>query len=107
MSAGIEVTTANFQKEVLESPIPVLLDFWAEWCMPCRAISPSVDQLAEAYKGRLKVGKVDVDQEADLAQKYNIISIPTLMVFKGGEMHSMKIGALPKHDIEGLFKDIV
>jgi thioredoxin 1 len=107
MSNELVITAANFQKEVLESPIPVLLDFWAEWCMPCRMISPSVDQLAATYQGKLKVGKVNVDAEAELAGQFNINSIPTLMVFKGGKVHVQKVGALPKHDIEALFKTIV
>jgi thioredoxin 1 len=104
MSVEINVTGANFQKEVLESPLPVLLDFWAEWCNPCRMIAPSVEQLAVAYQGRVVVGKVNVDAEAELAAKYNIISIPTLMVFKGGEVAAQKVGAFPKHDIEALIK---
>ncbi len=104
MSVEITVTGANFKKEVLESPLPVLLDFWAEWCNPCRMIAPSIDQLAEAYKGKIVVGKVNVDAESDLAAQYNIISIPTLMVFKGGEVAAQKVGAFPKHDIEALIK---
>jgi thioredoxin 1 len=104
MSVEITVTGENFQKEVLESPLPVLLDFWAEWCNPCRMIAPSVEQLAESYKGKIIVGKVNVDIEADLAAQYNIISIPTLMVFKGGEVAAHKVGAFPKHDIEALIK---
>jgi thioredoxin 1 len=104
MSVEITVTGANFKKEVLESPIPVLLDFWAEWCNPCRMIAPSVEQLADAYKGKIVVGKVNVDAESDLAAQYNIISIPTLIVFKGGEVAAQKVGAFPKHDIEALIK---
>ena len=104
MSVEITVTGANFQKEVLDSPLPVLLDFWAEWCNPCRMIAPSVEQLALAYKGKVVVGKVNVDAEAELAAKFNIISIPTLMVFKGGEVAAQKVGAFPKHDIEALIK---
>jgi thioredoxin 1 len=107
MGGEIEVTAANFDQEVISSKVPVLLDFWAEWCMPCRMIAPSVEQLADTYKGRLKVGKINVDAEADLAATYNVISIPTLMVFNAGQLHSQKVGALPKRDIEGLFKDIV
>jgi thioredoxin 1 len=104
MSVEINITGANFQKEVLESPLPVLLDFWAEWCNPCRMIAPSVAQLADAYKGKLVVGKVNVDAEAELAAQFNIISIPTLMVFKGGQVAAQKVGAFPKHDIEALIK---
>ena len=107
MSVEITVTGANFQKEVLESPIPVLLDFWAEWCNPCRMIAPSIEQLAEAYKGKVVVGKVNVDAEAELAAQFNIISIPTLMVFKGGEVAAQKVGAFPKHDIEALIKSSI
>ena len=104
MSVEINVTVANFQKEVIESPLPVLLDFWAEWCNPCRMIAPSVEQLADAYQGKVVVGKVDVDAEADLAAQFNIISIPTLLLFKGGEVAAQKVGAFPKHDIEALIK---
>jgi thioredoxin 1 len=104
MSNEITVTADNFQKEVLESPLPVLLDFWAGWCNPCRMIAPSIDQLASAYDGRIRVGKVDVDAEADLAARFNIISIPTLIVFKGGAIAAQKVGALPKHEIEALIK---
>ena len=95
---------SNFQKEVLDSPFPVLLDFWAEWCNPCRMIAPSVAQLADAYKGKVIVGKVDVDAEPDLASQFNVISIPTLIMFKGGQMTSQKVGAFPKHDIEAFMK---
>jgi thioredoxin 1 len=104
MSVEITVTGANFQKEVLDSPLPVLLDFWAEWCNPCRMIAPSVEQLAAAYQGKVVVGKVNVDAEAELAAQFNIISIPTLMVFKGGQVAAQKVGAFPKHDIEALIK---
>ena len=104
MSVEIKVTAANFQKEVLDSPFPVLVDFWAEWCNPCRMIAPSVEQLAEAYHGKVVVGTVDVDAEADLAAQFNVISIPTLIMFKGGQVAAQKIGAFPKHDIEAFIK---
>ena len=107
MSAEIVVTNENFQAEVLSSEKPVLLDFWAEWCTPCRMIAPSVEQLAVAYAGKLKVGTVDVDAQAELATQYGIISIPTLLVFKGGELVRQKTGAVPKHEIENLFEDLV
>ena len=105
MSAGIELTSKNFAAEVEQSTIPVLIDFWAEWCMPCRMIAPHVEELAKAYEGRLKVGKVNVDNEAELAGRFNIISIPTLMVYKGGKMIRQQPGALPKNAIEKLFAD--
>ena len=107
MSAGIAVTAANFEAEVEKSAVPVLLDFWAEWCMPCRMIAPLVEDLAKAYQGRLKVGSINVDQEADLASRYNIISIPTLIVLKDGQVYRQKVGAVPKHEIEALFKDLI
>ncbi len=107
MSAELTITSANFKSEVLDSSLPVLVDFWAEWCMPCRMIAPSVAQIAEAYKGKLKVGKINVDEESDLASQYGIISIPTLLVFKGGQVAKQKVGALPKHEIENLVKDLV
>ncbi len=104
MSVEVTLTSANFQKEVLESTIPVLVDFWAEWCMPCRMIAPSIAQIAEAYKGKVKVGKVNVDDEGDIASQYGIISIPTLLYFKDGQMIKQKVGALPKHEIENFIK---
>lgn len=107
MSAEITVTSQNFQSEVLDSSIPVLIDFWAEWCMPCKMIGPSIAQLAETWKGKVKVGKVNVDDEGQLASNYGIISIPSLIVFKDGQPVRQKVGALPKHEIESMFKDLV
>lgn len=107
MSVELTLTADNFQSEVIDSQVPVLIDFWAEWCMPCRMIAPSVHQLAASYDGRIKVGKINVDKEGDLASRYGIISIPTLMVFNGGQLVRQKVGALPKHEIENLFKDLV
>lgn len=107
MSAGIALNSGNFEAEVIKSDIPVLVDFWAEWCMPCKMISPLVDQLAAEYAGKLKVAKVDVDKEGDLAGKFNIVSIPTLVVFKNGEVVKQKVGALPKHELENLVKDLI
>lgn len=107
MSAGIELGAANFAAEVEQSSVPVLVDFWAEWCMPCRMIGPHIDDLAKTYAGRIKVGKVNVDNESDLASRFNIISIPTLIVFKDGAPYKQKVGALPKHEIENMFKELV
>ena len=107
MSAEVTFTTANFKAEVLDSNIPVLVDFWAEWCMPCRMIAPSVAQIAEAYSGKVKVGTVNVDDESDIAAQYGIISIPTLLVFKDGQLAKQKVGAAPKHEIENLLKDLI
>jgi len=107
MSKYIAVTNANFETEVVQSPVPVLLDFWAPWCGPCRMVGPSVEQLAEEYSGRLKVGKVNVDEEADLAGRHGVVSIPTLIVYKGGKIANQVVGALPKKNIESLFKDLI
>ena len=107
MSEHIAVTGANFEAEVLKAPVPVLLDFWAPWCGPCRMVGPFVEQLAEEYSGRLKVGKVNVDEEADLASRHGIVSIPTMVIYKNGEIANQAVGALPKQNIEALFKDLV
>jgi thioredoxin len=96
MSSAIDVTKSNFRSEVLESDVPVLLDLWAAWCGPCRVVGPIVDELASDYAGRLKVGKVDVDAEPELAQAFGVASIPTILLMKGGEVVASAIGARPK-----------
>lgn len=92
----MEVTDSNFQNEVLKSDKPVLLDFWAEWCGPCKMISPIVEELAKEYDGKLKVGKVDVDSNQQTSMQYGIRSIPTLLIFKGGKVVDQLVGAVPK-----------
>jgi len=94
-----EVTEANFQKEVLESTEPVLIDFWAEWCTPCKMIGPLVDQIADEYKGKVRVGKLDADANPDVLMRYNVMGIPTLMLFKGGEAVERITGYQPKDKI--------
>jgi thioredoxin 1 len=106
MNNSIIITSGNFESEVLRSPIPVLLDFWASWCGPCKMIAPFIDQLADEYAGRIKVGKVNVDEENALAERHGVVSIPTLVVYKDGAVVTQKAGAAPKHDIEALFKDL-
>lgn len=94
-----EFTDANFDAEVLQSPIPVLVDFWAPWCGPCKMLAPSIEALAGDYAGKLKVGKLNTDESENVAAKYGIRSIPTLLVFKNGEVVNQLVGALPKEKI--------
>jgi len=89
----VEFTDQNFEAEVLKSDKPVLVDFWAEWCMPCRMLAPTIDKIAEAYLGKVKVGKVDTDSNREVAMKYGISAIPTVILFKGGVLHG---GADPR-----------
>ena len=107
VSKSIVVTGENFESEVLQSQVPVLLDFWAAWCGPCRMIGPTVEQLAEEYSDRLKVGKVNVDEEEELSRRHTIRSIPSLILYKDGKIVNQVSGALPKKDIENLFKELI
>jgi thioredoxin 1 len=100
MAADLAVTTANFDEEVLKSDVPVLVDFWATWCGPCRAIAPAVEEIAQELEGKAKVKKVDVDSEGDLAAKYNIMSIPALVVFKDGKEVDRMVGTAPKDQLK-------
>jgi thioredoxin 1 len=95
----VELTDDNFQKEVLESSTPVLVDFWAVWCGPCRAIAPVVEELARDYEGKLKVGKMDVDAHQEVPIRFGIRSIPTLMLFKNGQVVEQIIGGIPKQQL--------
>jgi thioredoxin 1 len=90
------LSAADFEREVLNSEVPVLLDFWAEWCGPCKAIGPAVEELAQEYAGRAKVYKVNVDEEGELAMRFGIMSIPSLLIFKGGKKVDQMVGAAPK-----------
>ena len=107
MSKCVEITGENFESEVIQSSTPVFLDFWAAWCGPCRMIGPIVEQLAEEYEGQLKVGKINVDEEGDLATRHNIVSIPALIVYHQGEIVNQTVGALPKPNMEALFKELL
>jgi thioredoxin 1 len=105
MAEGIiELTDGNFEAEVLKSDVPVLVDFWAEWCGPCRAITPVVEELARDYKGKFKVGKMNVDDHERVPRNFQIMSIPTLLFFKGGQVAGQIVGAVPKSKIEGELK---
>ncbi|HET6487012.1 MAG TPA: thioredoxin [Spirochaetia bacterium] len=107
MSEEVAVTKSNFDAEVIKSEVPVVADFWAEWCGPCRMIAPVLKQLAQEYKDRIKIAKIDVDKEGELAEKYNIVSIPTILVFNKGEVVKQQIGAVPRPILEKMIKDVV
>lgn len=100
--AEVKVTSANFDAEVLQSEIPVLVDFWATWCGPCQMLGPELAKLAEEQDGVIKVRKVNVDEEEDLAEKFNVMSIPTMLVFKNGQQTAKKIGFCKKDEVLAL-----
>ena len=102
-----ELTDTNFQSEVLDSDLPVLVDFWAEWCQPCRMLAPTIEELANEYKGRAKVGKLDTDANREVSIKYGISAIPTVILFKGGEVAATKIGALPKGQLTSWLESVL
>ena len=108
--AGADVMNigdGDFAKEVLQSDQPVLVDFWATWCAPCRAIAPAVEELATQYKGKIKVAKVNIDDNQDTPQQYGIRSIPTLLVFKGGKVVEQIVGAVPKSKLEAALQKVI
>ncbi|MCC7382629.1 MAG: thioredoxin [Deltaproteobacteria bacterium] len=96
---------ASFERDVLKSDVPVLVDFWAPWCAPCRAIAPAVEELAETYAGKVKVGKLNVDDHPNIPQRYGIRGIPTLLLFKGGAAVDQIVGGVPKSKIEDMLKN--
>jgi thioredoxin 1 len=98
----IVLNSTNWDREVLQSKEPVLVDFWATWCAPCRMVAPLIDAVAEEYSGRLRVGKLDVDENPEIAGRYDIRSIPTLLLFRGGQVVEQRVGALPRHELARL-----
>lgn len=98
------LTKENFDDEVMKSDTPVVVDFWASWCGPCRAVAPIMDELAEEYDGKIKITKLNVDEQGELAVKFRVMSIPTIMVFKGGQMVDKAIGARSKSDFSAMLE---
>lgn len=107
MSSATAVTDASFEQDVLKSEVPVLVDFWAPWCGPCRMVAPIVDEIAKEYAGRVKVLKLNTDENPNIASQYGIRSIPTLMIFKGGEKVDTVVGAVPKGTLTGTLNKYV
>lgn len=105
--ATIHVTKENFDAEVLQSDVPVLVDFWAPWCGPCKMVGPVMEQLSDEFAGKAKIAKIDVDSQGELAVRYNVMSVPAMFIFKNGEIVDQSIGALPKpHFVDMLSKHI-
>ena len=102
--AEITITTENFQKEVIQSDKPVLIDFWASWCAPCRMLAPVIEELAEEYADRVKVGKVNVDEQPDLAEAFKVSSIPLVVLIRDGKVTASSLGYVPKEKIEAMLK---
>jgi thioredoxin 1 len=103
----VTVLDATFKSEVIDSQTPVLVDFWATWCAPCKAIAPALEELATQYKGQVKIAKVDVDENQQIAQQFGIRSIPTLLLFKGGKVVEQLVGAMPKAKLEDSLKKVL
>jgi thioredoxin 1 len=107
MAEEVTVTRSNFDAEVMKSAVPVVADFWAEWCGPCKMIAPVLKDLARDYKDKIKIAKIDVDAEIELAQQFNIVSIPTILVFSKGQVVKQQIGAVPRPALEKMIKELI
>ncbi|MGH9553704.1 MAG: thioredoxin TrxA [Terriglobales bacterium] len=100
----VHTSDANFENDVLKSSVPVLVDYWAEWCGPCKMIAPTLDEIAKDYQGKLKIAKVNVDENPQVTQKFGIRSIPTLMIFKDGSVQAQKVGAMSKSQLSAFIE---
>jgi thioredoxin 1 len=107
MSNEIQITDANFDQEVTQSPLPVLVDFWAPWCGPCRMIGPVIEELAKEYAGKVKVGKLNTDENPETASKFQISAIPTILFFKGGKMVRDAVGLQPKEELKKIMDSLL
>ena len=102
--AELKITRENFENEVMKSDIPVLIDFWAPWCGPCRMMGPIIEQMADEYEGKVKVGKVNVDEEGEVSQAFGVMSIPTIVLDKDGKIVKQAVGARPKAEVEAMLQ---
>lgn len=107
MSTAVHTTDSDFKKDVLDSKVPVLVDFWAEWCGPCRMVAPVLDELAKEYDGKIKIAKVNVDENQQVSMDFHIRSIPTLLFFKNGQMVKQLVGAHPKSKLVAEIQEII
>ena len=107
MGDVLQVTDANFEKEIVQSDIPAMVDFWAEWCGPCKTVGPVVEELAKEYQDKIKIGKMNVDENRETPAKFGIRNIPTLILFKGGKVAQTIVGAYPKSHLDGELKKLL
>ena len=103
----VKLNKANFEQEVLKSPLPVVVDFWAEWCGPCKQVAPVLDELATEYDNRVRIGKVNIDEDQELASDYGVRAIPTFLLFKGGEVAGQIVGMVSKRDLKAQFDKLI